>query len=213
MQYPKSSRVGLTDNELSYELKLLSLFQPETIVEIGSTNGAHVNLISSILKKKKHIIVSIDPWDSLKIHEEYCRNVQLLKKFYRNINYISVRGKSQSPGVIAELEKRLSSVHTGIDYLFIDGAHDEKSVISDWKNYQEFVNKSGIICFHDVLAYEGVALAWKKVVQQLDSNYSTRVINAGGRFLLTGQENVHLGLGYIYKRSVDEDIRTLLESF
>lgn len=209
----KVLKAGLTDNEINYELKILCRLQPKTIVEIGSAEGGHVNIISSILKEKKHRIISIDPWNNQQKYEDYCSNISVLEELYQNIDYISIQGKSQSPRVIAELKRRLSSFRSSIDYLFIDGSHLEESVISDWKNYQRFVNKNGIICLHDVLVYNGVASAWQKIVQQLNSEYSNKIIDAGGRFLLTGEINVHLGLGYIYRKNLDKKIKTLIESF
>lgn len=40
-------------------------------------------------------------------------------------------------------------INKGIDFLFIDGDHNYQSVICDFNNFFNLVNKNGIIAFHD----------------------------------------------------------------
>ena len=37
-----------------------------------------------------------------------------------------------------------------VDFLFIDGGHDYKTVKADWENYSPLVRLGGIVAFHDI---------------------------------------------------------------
>lgn len=41
----------------------------------------------------------------------------------------------------------------GIDFLFLDGDHDESAVRRDWRDWHKFVIPSGIVAFHDARVF------------------------------------------------------------
>lgn len=44
----------------------------------------------------------------------------------------------------------VKSVLPIVDFLLIDGGHDENTVRADWKNYSPLVREGGMIAFHDL---------------------------------------------------------------
>ena len=44
----------------------------------------------------------------------------------------------------------VKSVLPIVDFLLIDGGHDERTVRSDWENYGRLVREGGMVAFHDI---------------------------------------------------------------
>ena len=55
------------------------------------------------------------------------------------------QGFSTNPSIIDGLKRD----GVAVDILFIDGGHDFKTVVADWKNYEPFVKPGGFIVFDD----------------------------------------------------------------
>ena len=210
--------VGQTAGELSVGLKAVQLLQPKVIVEIGSAEGGHVYLLSSVLdKRKRHIIITIDPWGKRtkysKHYRRYLKCVKMLKKVYPHIDYYHIRGDSQSEVTLKRLEAMLKGIGCNIGFLFIDGAHSRNVVLADWKNYSALVEDKGLVGFHDVIAYKSVAAAWQEITAGLDKKHSAIVIARKGRPLLREYiQFAKLGLGYIYKDKLPRNVKVFLET-
>jgi predicted O-methyltransferase YrrM len=210
--------IGQTEWELVFGLNAVRLLQPETIVEIGSSTGGHIYLLSAVLDKDKpHRIISIDPWGE---DTKYGRNYQVyldcisaLRTAHPNIDYAHIRGESQSDYTTDLVKHLLDGLDASIDYLFIDGCHDEDAVLQDWNNYKGFVSKEGLVCFHDVIGYPGPAAAWVKIVSNLGPDYATKTVNKKGIPLLDCMNNItELGLGYVYHQQLPKEVKEHLES-
>lgn len=58
----------------------------------------------------------------------------------------------------------------GIDFLFLDGDHEEKAVWEDWESWHRFVAPGGCVAFHDAREFEN---GWPKA-----TDGPVRVVNA-----------------------------------
>ena len=79
-----------------------------------------------------------------------------------------------------------------LDLLFIDGDHAYKSVLGDWLIYKSFVNKNGIIAFHDCVANDdnfGVPKLLRKL-KNFDSKIKLKKIIKSKNF----------GIAYYYQK-------------
>jgi len=50
-----------------------------------------------------------------------------------------------------------------LDFLFIDGAHDQPFVHHDYVCYGQFVRPGGVIALHDIALYPGCKTLWKDI--------------------------------------------------
>ena len=76
------------------------------------------------------------------------------KKFILNdLKSRFVYGLSHDPTSVEKIDKILD--REKLDLLFIDGDHNYKNVLCDWLLYKNFVQKGGIIAFHDCIANDG----------------------------------------------------------
>ncbi len=98
-----------------------------------------------------------------------------------------------------------------IDFLFIDGSHDEEDVLMDWLNYRDLVNQKGIICFHDIVGEPEVATVWKEINTNLSDGYLTAEINNKGIPLLPSVNmEKELGLGYKFREELPQELRKFI---
>ena len=87
------------------------------------------------------------------------------KKFVLNdLKSRFIFGLSHDAANVEKIDKILDGEK--LDLLFIDGDHNYKNVLCDWLLYKNFVEKGGIIAFHDCIANDdsyGVPKLLKKI--------------------------------------------------
>jgi len=101
-----------------------------------------------------------------------------------DIKFHDIKGDSTSHIIIKEVENILPN--KDLDFLFIDGGHDYKTVKSDFENYSHFVRTGGMIVFHDCIGLEEVRQYWDEI------KYNHKYIE------IYGNEN-GWGIGIIWK--------------
>ena len=146
---------------LLYKLDL-SLKKISKIVEIGSYLGASSSFLACAAKEKNHTVYCIDTWKSEGMSEgerdtfnEFCRNIEQLKKYVRIF-----RGKSVD--IANTFDKK-------IDLLFIDGDHSYGAVKADAVNWIPKVKEGGIVIFHDIGWAEGVKRVVKEEIKHIQT--------------------------------------------
>jgi len=130
-----------------YDIRTLLGKEPKNYTEIGSYVGSSaslmlqhpfatsINCIDPLNLNPSHYKGIINQYDTLKkniILNNIHNNSVKIFKHYSNSEYV------------------LSKIND-IDILFIDGCHKFKSVVDDFNNYKNKVNKGGFIIFDDYL--------------------------------------------------------------
>lgn len=149
-------------------------------IEIGVAGGEHaLSLLKNLNIKKLYLIDPYDLYDEYnegKIHygvdqlsldqtQISCRNK--LKDFERNLVWI----KKLSSDAISDITEK-------VDFVYIDGNHQEEFVVEDINNYLSVLNSSGVIGGHDYYngfqrEHDGVVNAVTKFVES--SGYQLRI--------------------------------------
>ena len=134
-----------------------------TALEIGTYGGLSSAYILSGLKFNGSYLYSIDPFSS-----EMNKQKKLVSKYknldYRYAEYSSLDRKPSKNDVQNTLKKlgfnnfKLIEGYSNVvvrkwnkklEFLFIDGNHEYKSVSEDYKTWSKYLVKGGIILFHD----------------------------------------------------------------
>ena len=120
-------------------------------VEIGVAGGEHaLSLLETLEIKKLYLVDPYDLYDeyeegrshygidqlSLSQTEIICRNN--LKKFENRLVWI----KKLSSEAVSDISEK-------VDFVYIDGNHQEEFVVKDIENYIRLLNNSGVIGGHD----------------------------------------------------------------
>ena len=135
-----------------YDLRELLGSSKKTYLEIGSYVGSSASLL--LQHKYKTDIICIDPLNLNKNHyngklnQEETLNKNLNNNNINN-NNIKIYKKFSNDKILLDKLKNIK-----VDILFIDGCHKFKSVIDDFNNYKNKVNKGGFIVFDDYLDYK-----------------------------------------------------------
>lgn len=158
-----------------YDLAI-SKFDNAKFIEIGSWKGRSAAYMGvEILNSKKDIdFYCVDTWLGSEEHKDFdfIKNNSLYEEFLKNIAPIS--------GIIKPIRK--SSLEAAkefedeyFDFIFIDAAHDYKSVKEDLKAWFPKLKKGGIFAGHDYDPFWGVYQA----VNEWSKNYDKQVSQYG----------------------------------
>jgi predicted O-methyltransferase YrrM len=137
-----------------YGIRTMLGSEIKTYMEIGSYVGSSASLV--LRNAFPTNVICIDPcilspshYGGTKSQDETLFN-NIKNNNIHNYNIKLCKNYSNDPILL----KHFKDTNTKVDILFIDGAHDYKGVISDWKNYNGFVNSGGYIVFDDYNDYK-----------------------------------------------------------
>jgi hypothetical protein len=144
--------------------KLGTYIQKFKILEIGSFEGYSANIFNKIFPGCE--IYCIDPWSSYSELANIDFN-QIENNFDSNTKNLNIKKFKMSSNNFFKINKEF------FDIIYIDGAHDYESVLSDANNSIKILRKNGIIFFDDFI---GEDVNKNKVMNAikvfLDSNLS-----------------------------------------
>lgn len=132
-----------------------------SIVEIGSWKGKSTIYLALGSKEGiKNKVMAIDPHVGSEEHKKQYGKVWTFEEFKANIK----RAKADKLVVpVLKLSKdAVKSIRGKISFVYIDGAHDYKSVKSDFETWFPKLENGGIIALHDTILWDGP----KKLVKE-----------------------------------------------
>jgi predicted O-methyltransferase YrrM len=117
------------------------------LVEIGVGEGGSACALAQVMAGSGTLTL-IDPF-----HLSRWRRVNATKR----VAHAAVSHAAR--GTVVWIEE-MSSVavrtwETAIDFLLIDGNHEESAVLSDWAGWHPFVSPCGLVAFHDARVFRG----------------------------------------------------------
>jgi predicted O-methyltransferase YrrM len=68
---------------------------------------------------------------------------------------VNASGKAQTVWIEEFSQDAVKTWRDPIDFLLIDGDHQEKAVERDWREWSPFVREDGIVAFHDARLFPG----------------------------------------------------------
>ena len=152
------------------KLKLDNNIQKFKILEIGSFEGYSANIFNQIFPGNE--IYCVDPWSS-NFDNSDLANInfeQIENNFDSNTKNLNIKKFKMSSNDFFKINEEF------FDIIYIDGAHDYKTVLSDANNSIKFLKKNGIIFFDDFISED---VNKNKVMNAikvfLDSNLSTNL--------------------------------------
>jgi predicted O-methyltransferase YrrM len=139
---------GQTPEEITEFIELLKNRKPKKIMEIGTSRGGTLFLLTRAAAPDAKII-SV----SYQVEKIYvmCEKqwAKLIKVFPREKQDLHiVNGNSHNKATFLEAKKLLKN--DKLDVLFIDADHTYSGVKTDYTMYSSLVKKGGIIAFHDI---------------------------------------------------------------
>ena len=148
--YPRfGDKWGLWKEDIYYLFDLLQKEKPKVIVEIGAGYGVSSRLFAGCVKGWGGKLYSIEPNPRQEWYDRL--------NSYGLLDVVELIQKA-SPWVDWEGKPE-------IDFLFIDGWHNFRNVMTDYFYWEKFVKIGGIIAFHDTILYTAVQRAVKEILK------------------------------------------------
>lgn len=178
--------------EITKLLKILEIKKPRRILEIGTSGGGTLFLLSRVSSSDALIVSMNIPTDGfggggyprwrLPLYRSFAKNNQRL---------IFIRENSHTLTSFQKIKELLQG--NQLDFLLIDGDHTYEGVKLDFEMYSGLVARDGVIAFHDIVTgpekdVGGVPRFWKEI--KLGYKHSEIVKN---------WEQGGCGIGLIYK--------------
>ena len=155
------------------------------VVEIGVMSGATLAVFSMLQHEQLKIYnesirggiitIGIDNacWPVKRSKEQYrnfiCWNFGNINHDYHKNNINLIVGDSHSQDTIDKIESILGD--RKIDLIFIDGDHSYNAVKNDFEIYSKYINKGGIIAFHDIFNLHGHPIGAATFWNEIKSSY------------------------------------------
>lgn len=137
--------------ELYWLVDKVEQINPSVILEIGTEFGGTFKFWEEIIPPSG-ILIGLD------LNHRIRWNINNSTKTIHLITGNSIEWKT-----IKEVTNILSTHNNIIDFVFIDGGHDEQTVTNDYNIYKNFVKTCGLIGFHDINDNIGVKQFWDKL--------------------------------------------------
>lgn len=135
---------------------LVDKMKPNVIVELGVDYGFSSFVFANALKNQNGIIYGIDLFEG-DIHTGIRNTYNSVLNNIKNHNLTKIKI------IVGDFTEVSKTWNLPINILHIDGLHTYEAVKNDYENWSKFVEKDGIIIFHDVVAFEEVANFFKEV--------------------------------------------------
>lgn len=151
LKYKVAIKLYQKIDEIIEFLKIYKKMNPKLILEIGTYDGGTLFFLSKFANPNATII-TID----LPIIRQGVGYSPTKLPFYKSFKsrkqkLYFIRDNSQSITAVKKVKKILKNKK--IDVLFIDGDHTYKGVKKDFKNFNPFVKKGGLIALHDIVEH------------------------------------------------------------
>lgn len=185
----------------AYILKrILYMYKPKTILEIGSFLGFSTRWLLEVSKNWDTRVTAIDPnirhrtFDSPRQYVEklnslfYPNKLEILTGFFGSYDdHIYYDYEHYEPkrdrSYVDQLANKRAIINKNwqrkFDFIFIDGDHSYKSALNNFEIAFELLNEGGCITFHDALTWKGVNKALREIKDKFNQKAE---VNIHGKF-------------------------------
>jgi len=134
-------------SEIGAVCDLVRPMSPKVIVEIGTSRGGTLYLLSRLVQPGG-MVISIDKPGEPGSVRPVMRTVYRSFGKKNGVQVVTLDRDSHASSTHAEIERLLAGRQ--IDFLFIDGDHSYDGVKADFVSYRRWVAPHGVIAMHDV---------------------------------------------------------------
>lgn len=131
---------------------LVRRFKPWTCVELGTSLGISGAFQAAALELNKNgRLITLEGSEAL---------AALARENFRRLKLERVQVHI---GRFQDTLDRVLDENAPVDYLFLDGHHDEQATIGYFEQMLQYLSSDALLVFDDILWYEGMYRAWKRL--------------------------------------------------
>jgi predicted O-methyltransferase YrrM len=129
--------------------RLVNFFEPETIIELGTSLGVSTAYLASANSKIPVITI------------EGCEETAEIAK--QNFKHLKLKNIEQLVGNFDEVFPKLVKGCKKIDLIYIDGNHRKQPTINYFQQCLEKVNEDSVLIFDDIYWSDEMIQAWEEI--------------------------------------------------
>ncbi len=129
--------------------RLVNFFEPETIIELGTSLGISTAYLASANSKTPVITI------------EGCEEAAEIAK--QNFKHLKLKNIEQVVGNFDGIFPKLLKARKKIDLIYIDGNHRKQPTIKYFQQCLEKVNEDSVLIFDDIYWSDEMMQAWKEI--------------------------------------------------
>ena len=150
-------------------LKVVREFKPSLLIELGTSVGISGAYQASALK--------INNSDGNLITLEGDKAIAALAE--SNLDKLGLDNVTVVQGKFADSLDEVLSQNGPVDYVFVDGHHDEKATIAYFNQIKPHLASKAVVIFDDISWSPGMKRAWQQIEKNEDVNLSADLENIG----------------------------------
>lgn len=162
--------------------RLVNYFQPQTIIEFGTSLGISGAYLASGNLKAKLITMEGSP-EIAAVAKQNFKALQLI-----NIEQLVGNFDDLLPAVIKENEK--------LDFVFFDGNHRKEATINYFTQCLKNSHEHSVFVFDDIYWSEGMQKAWEEIKSHTKVTVTIDIFQMGIVFFRTEQVKQHFVVKY-----------------
>jgi len=148
--------------------KLIRKIQPETAIELGTCIGVSAAYQSAALQLNgKGNLITIEGSDTI---------AGLAKKNLESLNLQNVEVRC---GTFKDVLPEVFMKTSGLDYVFVDGHHDEQATIAYFELLLPHLSPGALLVFDDISWSNGMRRAWVKICKHPAVSFSADLTMLG----------------------------------
>lgn len=140
--------------------RLIANYKPKSILEIGTFIGVSTRFLLEVSKKYDTSIDCVDPCIKHRSFTSILETrIRIISKQYEaRVNHLIGFWSDQPVKGFEEYSiYNPINIDKKYDFVFIDGDHTYESVKRDFELAKQCLTSQGVIAFHDIYSWEGVA--------------------------------------------------------
>jgi len=133
---------------------LIREFQPQTSIELGTCLGiSSAYQASAMLINKKGKLITMEG------------SPELVKISQKNLDSLGISNVEIIEGRFQDNLLEVLEKNKPIDYVFIDGHHDEKATIEYYNTFLPYLSDEAVLVFDDISWSKGMTNAWNTIIK------------------------------------------------
>lgn len=138
-------------DQCKYLFKIVNLYQPDTILEMGTSLG--ISAMYQAMPKQKAQMITL----------EGCGNIA--RQASHNFKKLNLENIDLKIGDFQQtMPDALETLQT-LDYAFIDGNHQKEATIQYFQKCLKYASDRSILIFDDIYWSKGMSEAWEEIKQ------------------------------------------------
>ncbi|OAV65795.1 putative O-methyltransferase [Bacteroidales bacterium Barb6] len=134
--------------------KLIREFKPQTAIELGTCLGisASYQAVAQRINQQGRLITLEGSGEIAELAKKNFESLRL-----DNVSVITGRFNDTLPAIL--------ETNHPIDYVFIDGHHDEQATVAYFENLLPYLSPQSLLVFDDISWSKGMRKAWEKIIR------------------------------------------------